>query len=215
MGTPGHPWPWRWLSAAPTTRRWRRREGLVAVAEATDKPALRFRRHSSPKAWPTETSIPATATGGPPAGVERSLGRAATGSANRTSPSHCRELEVHHGAQRIRVRPPHAGDAQLPRLGQHRDCTQSAGHPRRVVGSTRPLRICRHYRRLRRQSLRRRTGFPEINTAITHLREVLGDKGYESLARAGENMTNAAMATYAFEQIDRARAQLTPTGGAQ
>lgn len=31
---------------------------------------------------------------------------------------------------------------------------------------------------------------------------------YESFARAGENMTNAAMATYAFEQIERARAAL-------
>lgn len=53
-----------------------------------------------------------------------------------------------------------------------------------------------------------RTANPELNTAITHLREVLGDEAYESLARAGENMTNAAMATYAFDQIDRAGAQL-------
>ena len=28
--------------------------------------------------------------------------------------------------------------------------------------------------------------FPEIDTAITHLREVLGDEAYESLARTGE-----------------------------
>jgi hypothetical protein len=40
------------------------------------------------------------------------------------------------------------------------------------------------------------------------LREVLGDEAYESFARAGENMTNAAMATYAFDQIDRARVEL-------
>jgi predicted ATPase len=51
-----------------------------------------------------------------------------------------------------------------------------------------------------------RTSFPEINTAITHLREVLGDATYESLARTGETMTNAAMAHYALDQIDRARA---------
>ena len=57
--------------------------------------------------------------------------------------------------------------------------------------------------------------FPEIDTAISHLREVLGDKAYESFARAGEKMTNAAMATYAFEQIDLARDQLTLTGGAE
>jgi predicted ATPase len=52
------------------------------------------------------------------------------------------------------------------------------------------------------------TSFPEINTAITHLREVLGDSRYESLAHAGENMTNAEMANYALEQIDRARAEI-------
>ncbi|HEV7420382.1 MAG TPA: hypothetical protein VGO30_11095 [Mycobacterium sp.] len=31
---------------------------------------------------------------------------------------------------------------------------------------------------------------------------------YETFARAGESLTNAEMATYAFEQIDRARAVL-------
>jgi hypothetical protein len=36
----------------------------------------------------------------------------------------------------------------------------------------------------------------------------LGDATYESLARAGKNMTPAAMAAYAFEQIDQARAQM-------
>ena len=50
--------------------------------------------------------------------------------------------------------------------------------------------------------------FPEINTAITHLRDVLGDQTYESLARKGETMTTAEMATYAYDQIDQARAEL-------
>jgi hypothetical protein len=50
--------------------------------------------------------------------------------------------------------------------------------------------------------------FPEINTAIAHLREVLGDQTYESLARKGATMTAAAMATYAYDQIDQARAEL-------
>jgi hypothetical protein len=50
--------------------------------------------------------------------------------------------------------------------------------------------------------------FPEIHTTITHLREILGDVPYESFAQAGKHMTNAAMATYAFDQIDRARAGL-------
>ena len=49
---------------------------------------------------------------------------------------------------------------------------------------------------------------PQINTAIAHLREVLGDQIYESLAHKGETMTPAAMATYAYDQIDQARAEL-------
>ena len=51
-------------------------------------------------------------------------------------------------------------------------------------------------------------GFPEINTTITHLRDVLGDPTYESFAREGETMTTAAMVTYAYDQIDQARAEL-------
>jgi mono/diheme cytochrome c family protein len=49
---------------------------------------------------------------------------------------------------------------------------------------------------------------PRINTTIAHLREVIGDQTYESLARKGETMTTAAMATYAYEQIDQARTEL-------
>ena len=48
----------------------------------------------------------------------------------------------------------------------------------------------------------------ELATTITHLRELLGDRDYESFARVGEHMTNAAMAAYAFDQIDQARAEL-------
>ena len=51
-------------------------------------------------------------------------------------------------------------------------------------------------------------GFPELNTTTAHLREVLGDEAYESITAAGASMTNAAMAAFAFEQIDRARADL-------
>jgi hypothetical protein len=49
---------------------------------------------------------------------------------------------------------------------------------------------------------------PEITTAITRLRDVLGEATYESLARKGETMTTAAMVTYAYDQIDRARTEL-------
>ena len=51
-------------------------------------------------------------------------------------------------------------------------------------------------------------GVPELTTAITHLRDVLGEATYESLAHKGESMTTAAMATYALDQIDQARAEL-------
>ena len=42
--------------------------------------------------------------------------------------------------------------------------------------------------------------------------DVLGDQTYESLARQGETMTTAAMVTYAFDQIDQARAELEHSG---
>jgi tetratricopeptide (TPR) repeat protein len=51
-------------------------------------------------------------------------------------------------------------------------------------------------------------GVPEITTAIAHLRDVLGDQDYESLARKGETMTTAEIATHAYDQIDQARAEL-------
>jgi hypothetical protein len=43
---------------------------------------------------------------------------------------------------------------------------------------------------------------PEAGTAIDHLQEILGDQTYESLARNGATMTTAAMATYAYDQIE-------------
>jgi predicted ATPase len=52
------------------------------------------------------------------------------------------------------------------------------------------------------------TAFPEITTTITHLRDVLGEATYESLARKGETMTTATMVTYAYDQIDQARTGL-------
>jgi predicted ATPase/class 3 adenylate cyclase len=49
---------------------------------------------------------------------------------------------------------------------------------------------------------------PAFVLAIDHLREALGDQGYDSLARDGESMTASAMASYAYDQIDRMRAEL-------
>ena len=51
--------------------------------------------------------------------------------------------------------------------------------------------------------------FPQLTTAITHLRDALGDPAYESLARKGETMTTTAMVTYAYDQIDQVRAELS------
>ena len=48
----------------------------------------------------------------------------------------------------------------------------------------------------------------QLSTVIAHLRDVLGDPAYESLARKGETMTTAAMVTYAYDQIDQARTEL-------
>jgi predicted ATPase len=51
-------------------------------------------------------------------------------------------------------------------------------------------------------------GFPQISTAISHLRSVLGEQTYESLARRGGEMSIAALVAYAHDQIDEARTEL-------
>jgi hypothetical protein len=52
------------------------------------------------------------------------------------------------------------------------------------------------------------TSLAELGAAISHLRDVLGDQAYESLAGSGKSMTTSAMAAYAYDQIDQARAEL-------
>jgi predicted ATPase len=52
------------------------------------------------------------------------------------------------------------------------------------------------------------TSFPNINKTIAHLRQVLGEQVYQSLAQTGAEMTTAAMVTYAYDQIDQARSEL-------
>ena len=52
---------------------------------------------------------------------------------------------------------------------------------------------------------------PELNISIVHLREVLGNQTYESLARKGETMTTTELVAYAYDQIDQARAALAQT----
>jgi hypothetical protein len=48
----------------------------------------------------------------------------------------------------------------------------------------------------------------ELDAATAHLRDVLGEAAYESLARTGETMTTAAIVSYAYDQIDQARTEL-------
>jgi predicted ATPase len=50
--------------------------------------------------------------------------------------------------------------------------------------------------------------FPQRSRVIAHLRDVLSEATYESLAHKGETMTTAAMVTYAYDQIDQARTEL-------
>ena len=50
---------------------------------------------------------------------------------------------------------------------------------------------------------------PELLTTTAHLRTALGDQEYESLARKGETMSTAEIATYAYDQIDQARVALS------
>jgi hypothetical protein len=49
---------------------------------------------------------------------------------------------------------------------------------------------------------------PELSTTADHLRDVLGDQVYESLARKGKKMTAAEIVTWAYDQIDQARTKL-------
>jgi hypothetical protein len=53
------------------------------------------------------------------------------------------------------------------------------------------------------------SAFPEVPAAIAHLRKSLDKERFEALAAQGLAMTYSEMATYALEQIDRARAQVT------
>jgi hypothetical protein len=48
----------------------------------------------------------------------------------------------------------------------------------------------------------------EFGTAVGHIRNMLGDQTYESLARVGETMTTSAIVSYAYDQIDQARTEL-------
>ena len=132
-------------------------------------------------------------------------------SGNRANETHPGDLSgptrgrTRRPAGRVRLR--HSGDPQLPRLGQHRHDPRRPGCPRRLfdrLGRYEPAATIAGFA----LSPLTASAVPEITTAIAHLRDVLGDQTYESLARKGETMTTAAMVTYAYDQIDQARAEL-------
>jgi tetratricopeptide (TPR) repeat protein len=58
-----------------------------------------------------------------------------------------------------------------------------------------------------------RATYPEIDLAIAHIRGVLGEHRYELCEQAGAEMTDAARAAYALDQIERVRTQLLDSGG--
>jgi tetratricopeptide (TPR) repeat protein len=53
-----------------------------------------------------------------------------------------------------------------------------------------------------------RVTFPEIESTVAHLREICGDKAYESFTRKGSAMTAAAVVTYAMDEMNELRAEL-------
>ena len=75
----------------------------------------------------------------------------------------------------------------LDRLGRHESAATIAGFVRRPFTGGVSARF---------------------DAAIAHLRNVLGEATYVSLARKGDTMTTAEMVTYAYDQIDQARAEL-------
>jgi predicted ATPase/class 3 adenylate cyclase len=179
--------------------------GVVATAEATYNP------HSLSTALLAEGLVrryaePATAL----AALRRSLDIAQE-SGNRFSESHTAvtlsELEVHHGA------PQSAFDHLTLAMRNYQD----SGN---IATSRSPLAILAglldqlgHYEPAATiaefaDSPLTRMAFPEITTTISRLREILSDDVYDSFARAGETLSNAAMTAYALEQIDVARANL-------
>ena len=105
------------------------------------------------------------------------------------------EAELRRPAGRARLR--HSGDPQLPRFRQHLHYACRPGCPRRPV-STGSDATNRRPPWPDSPPAPHRVVVPEISTAIAHLRDVLGDQTYESLARKGETMTTAAMVTYAL-----------------
>src|SRR6185437_9725947 len=101
----------------------------------------------------------------------------------------------------------HCGHPPLPRVRQHHHDRHAPGGARHPLRPARTPRTSGHHRSFAFSPPTAAT-VPEISTALAHLRDVLGDQIYESLARQGERMSTTAIVTYAYDQIDQARAEL-------
>ena len=133
-------------------------------------------------------------------------------SGNRTNETY---LAVQSGRTRSRTRRSAgrarsrlAGDPQLPRLRQHHHHPYPSGGPR---GPARPARTSMNRRppspvspSIPSPQWRLPSSIPRSHTSAMSS----ATQTYESLARKGETMTTAALATYAYDQIDQARAEL-------
>jgi predicted ATPase len=97
--------------------------------------------------------------------------------------------QIHESGNMVTIRSPLTNLAiLLDRVGRHQPAATIAGF------AFSPLTVA---------------SFPNINNSIAHLRQVLGEHVYQSLARTGAEMTTAAMVTYAYDQIDQARTELS------
>ena len=179
--------------------------GVVAIAEATRNP------HSISQAFLAAGLVHRYADPAAALAALRKALQIAQESGNRFDESHTAvvlsQLEVRHGA------PQSALDHLALAIRNYQDSGNIATSRSPLAILAALLYRLRHYEsaatlaEFAANPLAHKA-FPEISETIARLRKVLGDDAYESLAGRGESMTNAAMATYALEQIELARADL-------
>ena len=180
-------------------------DGLVEPAEATGNP-LWFHSRCSPTASPSATRLPT--------GALEAMRRGLAIAQDSGSRVHRDLAGARSGRLEARVRRP-AGRARLHRVGRSATTTTLATPPDPCPSGD----LARLFDRLGRyEPAVTIAGFafnsltaawvPAIRTAIVHLREVLGDEAYEGFTRKGETMTTTEMVTYAYDQMDQARAEL-------
>ena len=181
--------------------------GLIDAAEATGNPfVLSFALLAYGYRLPRRRSRP-RARGPAPGPGDRPRQRQPLRSSH-TLAAVCARLEAEHGD------PMAAFDYFTVAIRNYHDSGNTAmiriplAYPRRLSRPARTLRTGGHHRRVRASvpSLQRpcpRSAPRSPTSAMSSARQT-----YESLARKGETMTTAAMVTYAYDQIDQARAEL-------